>query len=48
MKFILVTVAVVLISGAAVAKDCELVSDGSVKVWQCAPTPVPPPAEEKK
>jgi len=47
MKF-LVTAAALLISTAALAKNCELVSDGSVRVWQCAPTPAPEPAEEKK
>ena len=47
MRIILVT-AVLLIATAAAAKDCTLVSDGSVRVWQCAPTPTPEPAEEKK
>ena len=38
-----------IISTAAAANDCKLVSDGSVRVWQCAPTPTSsPPSEEKK
>src|SRR3954452_20979590 len=39
MKFILLTAAALLVSTAALAKDCELVNDGSVRVWPCAPTP---------
>jgi len=44
MRFIFVTVAALLVSTAVLAKDCQLVSEGSVRVWQCAPTPAPPPA----
>lgn len=45
MKLVLVAT-VLIISTAALANDCKLVSDGSVRVWQCAPTPIP--AEDKK
>jgi hypothetical protein len=41
--------AALIIPTAAAANDCKLVSDGSVRVWQCAPTPTSsPPSEEKK
>ena len=39
MKLLLV-IATVIISTAAVASDCKLVTDGDgIRVWQCAPTP---------
>ena len=44
-----VIAAALIISTAAAANDCKLVSDGSVRVWQCAPTQTSfPPSEEKK
>jgi len=48
MKLFLITAAL-LVTTAAAANECKLVSDGSVRVWQCAPTPSSsPPPEEKK
>jgi hypothetical protein len=48
MKLFLLTAAL-LMTTAAAANQCKLVSDGSVRVWQCAPPPSSsPPAEEKK
>jgi hypothetical protein len=46
MKLILIASAL-LVSTAALADDCKMIGDGSVRVWQCAPTPAPP-ADEKK
>jgi hypothetical protein len=38
MKLFLITTAL-FVTTAAAANECKLVSDGSVRVWQCAPTP---------
>jgi hypothetical protein len=38
MKLLFV-IAAVLLNAPAMANECNMVSDGSVRVWQCAPTP---------
>jgi hypothetical protein len=48
MKLFLI-MAALFVATATAANECKLVSDGSVRVWQCAPTPSSsPPVEEKK
>jgi hypothetical protein len=47
MKLIVIAAAVA-VSTAAAANECKMVSDGTVRVWQCAPTPASDPPQEKK